>query len=285
MSDVAFYRPTSREDLFRVFTPWGYGEFQMIEILSGVMELENAKAVDLTGAETFLVHYPAVWEYACIIGVGGTSGPWDYFGGGHGNVSKISKTITVDGVDRTNAAPEVYFPGTTIVHTQNFNILLPSNNAVNCGTYQLKHTFTSDGVLVEVSLSPVLYTYEWYSAFTAMLPLGNLNKIKFGSNAVEEISNTVAPPVYYNLGSQETVFLATHTDHPYGIEMSLPCGGPNTVGSWLNGGTDCAYWVDQPGDQLAGGAKLYVIDISRDFALRKTAFNRSSATRYRIVKP
>jgi hypothetical protein len=278
MSAVAFYRPNSTKDLFRIFTTWGYGEFELAPVTGTAgptMELNGAKAVETS--ETILVSGSSVWEFAARIGVGGSAGPWDFFGGGHGNVTQTSKTITVDGVDKTSVVPEIYIPGDTIIHNQTFNILLPSNPSTVCGTMQVKHTFTSDGMLVEVSLSP-LSGYEWYCNYTGMLPLSGFDHIKFGAGAVETIASP-STPVAHDLGSQVSAFLATNTAHAFGIEVSLPSGGPNTTGSWSDAGSDCAWWLDQV------GAKLYINDISSQFALRKTAFPRASSTHYKIVKP
>ncbi|VIO73897.1 hypothetical protein [Bradyrhizobium ivorense] len=275
---VQFVRPDATQDVMRVFTAWGYGEFQLTTEIGSVWELNGAQAVE-KGLSTVLVPYnlPSVWEFAGKIGAGGADvSTFNFFGMAHGNVAPIGRVILVDGVDHTNLPVGESIFGTSVYYVQSFNILLPANNAIVCGNMQVSHTFDADGCLVQVSLNP-LAGFEWYNLYTAMLPSGGFNQIQFGPLAVE----TPAYPAVAatrDVGSQFTTYTGTNTGHPYGIQMTLPSGGPDTTGTWQFAGTDCAFWIDQ------ALPKIYVTDISTQFALRKTAFPLTTATRYQIFK-
>ncbi|VIO77382.1 hypothetical protein [Bradyrhizobium ivorense] len=278
--NVAFLRPDATQDVFRVFTRWGYGEFQLTQIIPAAWELNGARAVE-NGKSTILVPYdaPSVWEFAGKIGGGGEAeATFNFFGGAHGNISKVSRTILVDGIDKTNMRPSAnsIAGGNSVTSVQLFNILLPRDNSVICGTMLVKHTFDLLGCLVEVALNPKS-GFEWYNNYTAMLPSGGFDRITFGERPAEAPLHP-AIAATRDRGSQFASYVGTNTAHSYGVRMTLPFRGPNITGSWADSGADCAFWIDQT------IPKIYVTDISTTFSERKTAFPRSSATRYQIFK-
>ncbi len=285
MSDVMFYRPNASQDLFRVFRSWGgpgftdYGEFQMVQFTPGGACLQHAKAVN-NSIETQLANNVDIWELAVAVGAAGatTEDQYLWLGGGHGNTSRRYEAILVDGVDQTAAVPEITFVGTEIIRIQSFDMLLPTNNAVKVGTYQLRHTFTRDGCRVRIEFAPLFGMIEWYAMLTGMVPLALFNRVQFGSNPVETVTNAGAS-VTHSEGPQPKI-AASSTDHPFTLSMTLPSGSPNINGSWTDSDPTYTYWKDQ-----VAGAKAYCAAIEMDnIQLRKMAVPLVIETMYAIEK-
>lgn len=272
---IQLFRQSATADFIRIPKKWGFGEFQMGPVIPNILAVMAARAWE-KGVITDLVTEASVWEFAARMGSGGSAGPWDLVGGYHGNVSKIDAVLLVDGVDRTATVGPVSFFGNTVVYIQLQSLLLPTNNAISIGTMQITHTFTRDRLLVEVVLTPNT-GFEWYNNYTAMLPLALFNRIRFGFNATEVIT-FASTPTPKDLGSQVSTFLASSTVFPYGIQMSLPSGGPNSTGSWASSAPASAWWYDN------SAPKLYVEDVNDQYATRITAMARRSSTTYEIDK-
>lgn len=285
MSAVSYYIQNSTLRRFRIYKPsWhvsgsAYTEFTTTEIKPNYWGLNGAKVSD--GGITDLAPTEDVtWELAFKMGLGGSDPTvWPLMGGGHGFLSFNWKSIHVDGVDHTNTQAENNIYGENIVHTQHYNIQLPSNTAKVCGTLELSHSISAAGCLVQMALTPVAGLYEWYQMYAPMFPLKFFDSFKVGSNTPGAI---LFPPneVTRDRGSTAAEYLASSSTHPYAMKISLPSGAPSSSGNWNDGGLDCAFWLDDP------YPKFYATQIAADPTKRKYAGQPIIfAARYEILKP
>lgn len=294
MPDVLFYRQDTTQDRLRIFTPWGYGEFQLhnyVNSFGTIAGLAGARAQE-AAVSTQLCPYPttpggpSTWEPLVVIGLGGTSFS-TLVGMAHGHERVVAKSVLVDGVDVTANTPEFTIAGTQIIVAQQTQLILPSDGTTVCCNVNRKWTANASGLFVNTVFSP-LSGYEWYRMLSAMLPIQpmgtggaqGLNQIQMGATAT--IQSTLPTPYgRHDIGTQEATYIASHSGHPYKIKATLPSGGPRvtpTPVNWSAAAPDCAWWSNG-----ATNAKLYVADIRID-PPPITAFQRTYSTRYEITK-